>query len=382
MFLLENPIKPYAWGSTTALAALQGREATGAPEAELWVGAHPASPSTIHETGASLAAHIAQHPESTLGAASLKHFGPTLPFLLKVLAAAHPLSLQAHPSRAQAMSGFARENSLGVPLSASTRNYKDENHKPELICALTPFHALCGFRKVDASLALFRGLGVSVPLLESRGLRAFFEQLFSGSADVKALVAQVAERCTTHPAAGFEAECRWGARLAAQYPGDAGLLGALVLNLVTLAPGEALYLPAGNLHAYLEGVGVELMASSDNVLRGGLTPKHVDAAELLAVLDFHDGPVPVLTPRGAPEAAYETPAPDFHLSRIDASTPVTLRRRGPEVVLVTQGQVSVSTPVQTLVLEQGTSAFIGADEGAVRVSGEGTAYRATVGQLA
>ena len=380
MLRLKNPVQPYAWGSPTAIPQLLGVEPSGAPQAELWLGAHPSAPSEVVGDGP-LDAVIARAPAALLGGPVVARFGPGLPFLLKVLAAAQPLSLQAHPSLAQAKEGFAREEAAGVPRTAAHRNYKDANHKPELICALGPFHALCGFRRVADSVALLRALGLPLAdRLEREGLKATLAHVMTlPEAERKALAASVAEACAARPPKGFEAECAWGVKLAKQYPGDVGLVGALLLNLVTLQDGEALYLPAGNLHAYLEGLGVELMANSDNVLRGGLTPKHVDVPELLSVLSFEDGPAKVLTPAGAPEAVYETPAPEFRLSRVDVAGPVTLARRGPEVLLVTRGEVDVTCGGEVLDLAQGESVFVGADEDTLELDGEGRVFRATVG---
>ena len=230
-----------------------------------------------------------------------------LPYLLKVLAADEPLSLQAHPSAAQAAEGFARENAAGIPVDAPTRNYRDASHKPELICALTEFHALVGFREIAQTLALLRALDVAelaphVALLaaqpDAAGLRALFTTWITLPQSVlDRAVPALQTACVRLAQQGreFAREARMALELSERYPGDAGVLAALLLNLVVLAPGEALYLPAGNLHAYLSGAGVELMANSDNVLRGGLTSKHVDVAELLRVLDF--------TPRHAAGAA-------------------------------------------------------------------------------
>ena len=368
---LENTIQRYAWGSLTAIPSLLGATPDGSPQAELWLGAHPSAPSRL-AGGASLESAIATEPQRLLGASTVARFGPRLPFLLKVLAAAQPLSLQAHPSPAQAQAGFAREEAAGVPQSAPHRNYKDASHKPEIICALTRFEALCGFRQRADTVRLWRGLGLDTAELEDRGLKAYFEQLLTSPQ--AALVDQLVHAART-PVPGFAAECALVARLSKLYPGDVGIVGALLLNLVTLEPGEALYLDAGNLHAYLEGTGVELMANSDNVLRGGLTPKHVDVNELLSVLDFSDGPPRVLRPTGSPEAVYPTPAPDFRLSRVTVDAPLTLPALGPQVLLVTEGEVQVGA----LTLSRGQSAFAGADEGALDVRGHGTLFRATLG---
>lgn len=377
---LENVIQRYAWGSRTALAQLQGRAPSSEPEAELWLGAHPSAPSLLATTGTPLDQAVLQAPQRLLGERVAAQYG-ALPFLLKVLAAAQPLSLQAHPSRAQAKAGFAREEAQGLARTAPNRNYKDDNHKPELICALTPFDALCGFRAAPQTLALFEALSVT-PLLEALRageVRRAFEQLMTlPRAWQTALAAQVVAACAERPVPAFERECAWAVRLGGQYPGDVGVVGALMLNLVRLEPGQALYLPAGNLHAYLEGVGVELMASSDNVLRGGLTPKHVDVPELLSVLDFVAGPVKVLTPRGAPEAVYDTPAPEFRLSRCEVRAPLTLERRGPDILLCTAGRVTVRAGT-SLTLEQGAAAFVAWADGPMQLEGAGVVFRATVG---
>ena len=373
---LDNPIQRYAWGSPTAIPSLLGKPPDGSPQAELWLGAHPSAPSKIGY-GATLEELIADAPHRLLGEASVARFGPRLPFLLKVLAAAQPLSLQAHPSLAQAKAGFAKEEAAGLPRGAPNRNYRDPNHKPEILCALTPFHALCGFRLVADSMRLFLQLGLDVSQLEHHGLRAYLDHVMTLPKEAQgALVDQLVD-AARQPVKGFEAECALVTRLAGLYPRDVGIVGALLLNLVTLAPGEALYLDAGNLHAYLEGTGVELMANSDNVLRGGLTPKHVDVAELLSVLNFEDGPPRVLRPGDEAEAVYETPAPDFRLSRISvaAAQPVTLAARGAQLLLVTEGEVTVKEAV----LRRGDSVFIGADEGEVALSGRGTVFRATPG---
>ncbi|MDP3237378.1 MAG: mannose-6-phosphate isomerase, class I [Myxococcales bacterium] len=378
MFRLENAVQPYAWGSLTSIPALLGLPASGGPQAELWVGAHPTAPSKVN--GRSLEALIADAPGPMLGAKVAQRFGPRLPFLLKVLAAAKPLSLQAHPSLEQARSGFANEESAGVPRMAAHRNYRDPNHKPELLCALTPFRALCGFRSVDDTRALLAGLAVPAlaPFLEALqqgGLRTLFERVMTVPAGERApLVTAVVAACASRPPVAFTDECANAVALEKEYPGDVGVIGALLLNLVTLKPGEALALGAGNLHAYLEGTGVELMANSDNVLRGGLTPKHVDVPELLRVLDFTDGPVTIIVPQGAPEATYPTPFPDFRLSRVDVGSAFSLPRNGPDLLLCVEGEVQVNG----LALARGQSAFAPFDEGALMVSGRGVVYRATV----
>ena len=304
LFPMQNRVQAYAWGSHTALAQLRGEaKPSTLPEAELWMGAHPLAPSALLTADGprSLLDLVTAQPESLLGAAVTREFG-ALPFLMKLLAAREPLSLQAHPSAEQARAGFAREEAAGVALSSPQRSYKDPHHKPELIAALTPFSALVGFRSTRDTARLFAGLGVSRLTAVTRALaeqppnealRALFDLVTSSAPTARHELATetfAACRKPHTPLPDFASELAWGVRIGELYPGDAGLVLALALNLVVLEPNQALYLPAGNLHAYLEGMGVELMASSDNVLRGGLTPKHVDAAELAARPRFHSRP--------------------------------------------------------------------------------------------
>ncbi|QRO01854.1 mannose-6-phosphate isomerase, class I [Archangium violaceum] len=398
MDLLDNVIQPYAWGSRTAIAELLGQPSPSAScQAELWMGAHPGAPSRVRRGSdvRTLLEAIRSAPERELGEAVARRFGQDLPFLLKVLAAETPLSLQTHPSLAQAREGYARENALGVPLSAPHRNYKDANHKPELICALTPFDALCGFRRADETLALLDMLGVGAlePLLaplraspDARGIARMFETLMTLPREQRGpLVDAVVAACAVRAEQGsrFAEELRWAVRLGELYPGDPGVIGALLLNLVRLRPGEAIYLSAGNLHAYLRGVGVEIMANSDNVLRGGCTPKHVDVPELLRVLDFRCGPI-ALVPESSTdgvEFVYPTPTEEFRLSRIQLHPGVSSRpeRRGPEILLCTSGAARLSVGGQALALPRGASVFVSAADGAYTLEGDGVVFRATSG---
>jgi len=393
---LKNPIRNYPWGSSTSLAAIRGEPASAVPEAELWMGAHPSAPSEVETSGAwrSLVMAVQENPEAMLGPRVMATHGPQLPFLLKLLAAAEPLSLQAHPSAERAQEGFFRENLLGIPLDAPHRSYKDASHKPELICALTPFHALVGFREVAATIRLLESLATPAlgPLLEAltlspadRALRTFFGLAITASPNFRHEIAEgTRTACSARRGqpGEFERELAWGARIGELYPGDPGIVVALALNLVVLAPGEALYLPAGNLHAYLEGTGVEIMASSDNVLRGGLTAKHVDVPELMDVLDFHAAAVPLApTVTRGREVEYRTPAPEFTLSRLDlggegaALGPVT----GPEILVATAGMFNVQRGSETARLEAGGALFVpAASGGAVTLAGTGTVFRARV----
>ncbi|WP_216908125.1 mannose-6-phosphate isomerase, class I [Nocardia noduli] len=402
MHELVGALRSYAWGSRTALAELCGRPVPSAhPEAELWFGAHPADPAHVRtpEGTVSLLKLVAADPERELGAAA-SEFGGKLPFLLKILAAEEPLSLQAHPSEVQAQTGFERENRARVPLDSPMRNYRDENHKPELVVALERFEALAGFRAPERTVALLRALGV--PQLESyaellaaqpdsAGLRTLFTTWITLPHNVlAALLPAVLDGCVRYLSARddrvFVAEARTTLELAEAYPGDAGVLAAMLLNRVTLEPGQGLFLDAGNLHAYLSGLGVEIMANSDNVLRGGLTPKHVDVPELLRVLDFEPIDLPAVLPEPAGDGSvrYRTPAPEFALHRFDltAGTGQVPLHDGPGIVLCTAGTVRLLRGGQTLLLERGAAAWISAADSDIRaqaVDGAAQFFCACVG---
>ncbi len=397
MLRLENTIQNYAWGSRSAIANLLGGPSPSAePQAELWMGAHPKAPSLVLPTRESLAALIAREPEATLGGALSERFGQRLPFLFKVLAAETPLSLQAHPSLEQARAGFDAEQIRGIPLAAPERNYRDRNHKPELLCALTPFEALCGFRAIRDSLDLFRTLAAPhvsslIDILDhlptASGVSRLLSTLLSLPVEHRAeLARETLERCSllAGEEGTFQREFSWAARIGVLYPGDIGIVSALLLNLVQLAPGEAIYLPAGNLHAYLSGMGMEIMANSDNVLRGGLTPKHVDAPELLRVLDFSSGPPTVLQGelRGSARV-YQTPSAEFELQSFriaPGEQPAVTERRGPEILFCERGTISIQCGAQMLTLARGQSIFIMSAEPSYALSGEGTLFRASVGR--
>jgi mannose-6-phosphate isomerase len=356
------------------------------PYAELWMGAHPDAPSVL-SSGTPLDKAIEEQPDAMLGAAVRERFGVRLPFLLKVLAADKPLSLQAHPTNEQARAGFAAEEAAGVPRDAPTRTFKDPHHKPELLLAITPVEALCGFRPVEGSLHCLAKLQVpelkpTIAALARGGLRAAIPQLIALAPDVRSvLVEAVAEAASRFVAAHdpeFINTYRWAASLAGTYPGDPGVVISLMCNHLTLAPGEAVFLPAGNLHAYLSGAGVEVMASSDNVLRGGLTAKHVDLAALIEVLDFTDGRVPVMHPVLGPGGLrYPVPVEDFDLTRVqlDAQSG-SLTTSGPQVLLCTEGAAVLSSSDAELMLRQGESAFVPAGA-PVTAHGPAVLYRAT-----
>lgn len=389
MWQLTNTIRHYPWGSRTVIPELLG-EPSPAPEpfAELWMGAHPDAPSRLSD-GRGLDAAIAAEPDRLLGPVVRHRFGDRLPFLMKVLAAETPLSLQAHPTTAQAEVGFAAEEAAGIPKDDPTRTFKDPHHKPEILLAMTPVEALCGFRPVEESLHCLAKLQLpelkpTIAALARGGLQVAIPQLLALSVRRReSLVTAVSAKAATFVAAHdpeFINTYRWAASLADTYPGDIGVVISLLCNHLTLVPGEAVFLPAGNLHAYLSGAGVEVMASSDNVLRGGLTSKHVDLAALVEVLDFTDGKVPVIRPVLGPGGLrYPVPVEDFDLTRCELGADAgSLRMPGPQVLLCTEGTAELGTDDGELVLRQGESAFVPAG---VPLSAQGPAvlYRATTG---
>lgn len=364
MELLRNAVRPYAWGSRTAIADLLGRPVPAShPEAELWMGAHPGDSSQVLRADGSevsLLRLLESEPRQQLGAVCTDRWGSRLPFLLKVLAADEPLSLQAHPSAEQAAAGFAAEEASGLPRNAASRNYPDPTAKPELICALTEFHALAGFRDAQRTVRLLRELdvpslrphtGLLTAQPDHEGLRALFTTWITLPEHyLRAVMPELLDACVRYVRTGgeFVRECRTVLELGETYPNDPGVLASLLLNRVVLRPGEAIFLPAGNLHAYLRGTGVEILANSDNILRGGLTPKHVDVPELLKVLDFGCGDMQVMRGEARDDnlTVYRTPAEEFELSRVDwsaeAAGGVTLDSAGPQILLCTSGRVRLS----------------------------------------
>jgi mannose-6-phosphate isomerase len=394
---LTNPIRDYAWGSHEAIAKFLGRSApTPKPQAELWIGAHTDDSSIVAVDGGAtpLVWLLAEDPENLLGRAVIKRFGPQLPYLMKVLAAASPLSLQAHPTLEQARVGYDDEERRGIPRQANNRNYRDRNHKPELLCALTTFEALCGFRPIADILASMQRLGTpelaqlaerlrrEPPPTPLKGLVEYL--LVAPPGRHQKLVAGMLAAAERQIAAGDpeSAHLRWLLELGRVYSGDVGVVTALLLNYVKLEVGQAIFLPARSLHSYLSGVGIEIMASSDNVLRGGLTPKHVDAAELLRVLSFEPMTPPVITPThlSDAEAVYVTPAADFRLSRIQLDGSVELNPFGPELLLCSEGSCIVTgTDSDPTALKQGESLFVSASTKELEIAGKAALFRATVG---
>src|SRR5580658_4749532 len=397
MELLQPAVKPYAWGSRYAIAEFQGRPVPSAgPEAELWMGAHPSAPSGLRRDGppTTLEAVIAADPLGELGPASVARFGPRLPFLLKVLSAERALSIQVHPSRAQAETGFRAENARGLPRGDPARNYVDDWPKPELLCALTSFEVLAGLRPAADAARLLRALGVdqlkppAAELDRAPGARAgvlgsILEWPESGRAE---LVGDVLAACASLASGDgpYAGACAAAVRAGADHPGDLGVVAMLVMRHTVLDPGQAVFMPAGGLHDYLRGTGIEVLANSDNVIRAGLTGKHIDVPELLKLLD-PDVTVPVLAPRQVSDgiSIYETPAPEFRLYRLELSGErLALPGTGPRILLCTEGRVVLrGQSGEDVALGRGESCFVSAADGAVTGAGPARAFLAGTGEL-
>jgi mannose-6-phosphate isomerase len=377
LFKITNSARDYAWGSATLIPDYFGVAATGRPMAEIWYGTHDGSPARLVDENQTLTAALA---------------GKQLPFLLKILAADTPLSIQAHPNPTQALEGFARENAAGIGLQAADRSYKDDRHKPEMIVALTEFEALSGFKTSKQIRNLLESMLDPSDVSEGlKGIVTHWLELFDGENGLQKLFVDIASRrgnldgvtAELTEQANLSAQFELAARLNILYPGDPGVIIALLMNHVWLEPGEALFLPAGNIHAYLGGLGVEVMASSDNVLRGGLTPKHVDVAALESVLTFEGGPVDLVKTRELSRGLVEFIAPvdDFILYRAELSGDVVLvdlNIPGASIILCTAGEIAVSNSIEErVVLQRGEAAFLGADAKKFSLVGSGTAFMAT-----
>lgn len=389
--LMQNPIQGYDWGSHDSLTTLFGiPNPTGKPQAELWMGAHPNGCSEVTLAGSAqkLSAVIDTAPAAALGEATVTRFG-SLPFLFKVLCAEKALSIQVHPSKAQAEAGFAKEEAAGIPIKAGNRNYKDPNHKPELVFALTPYQAMNGFRAIPAILALFERVKLAAiadlvaafaASQNEVGLQHFFHQLLilQGARKEDALAGLLAYAAAHQDEETFALITS----LAAQYPGDVGLFSPLLLNVVTLQPGQAMFLDACTPHAYVRGTGLEIMANSDNVLRAGLTPKYIDVAELLdctRCLPKPDDQI-LLAPHhegmtGNTVQHFDVPVPDFTFSVYPAGEH-TLTTASAEILFAIDGSVTLKQGDETLRLEKGQSAFVPAATGHYQLLAEGRVARA------
>jgi mannose-6-phosphate isomerase len=394
MLELEGVLQRFDWGTKTAIWELLGREPDGHPVAEYWLGAHELSPATTPD--GPLDEVLRTHPEY-LGDDSQRAFDGQLPFLFKVLSAAHPISLQAHPDRAQAEDGFARENAAHIGLTDPHRVYRDSWPKPEILIALGPFEVLTGFREPLETAELFAGLGLSSELsslvstlIERKGAAALAEVFLDALSlegerlhllDVAAAAA-MRHASDDGPVGDF---ARDAVRLDDVFPGDRAILAALLLNRVTLAPGEACYVPPGQMHVYLRGTGIEVMANSDNVIRGGLTGKHVDVGELVRVVDFEPTEVDVTHPlleRPGVER-YPTPCDEFAVWRLNLTPSlgsVMLPEDGSaRIAFATSGRLTATSAGQSAPLNQGDALLIPANDPDARISGTGTVFLAASG---
>jgi mannose-6-phosphate isomerase len=408
-YALDNTVQAYDWGSSRVIQELLGRAVDGSPAAELWLGAHPLAPSrAATDQGArSLADLVREEPVALLGRRVQDAYGPRLPYLLKVLAAERALSLQVHPKPHLARAGFNRENAAGVPVGAPERSFHDDQHKPEMIVALTPFSGLAGFRRPVRAASLLAGLpGRLVADLRAElgrrpgaaAVRAAFERAVHArsdpgvAADLDTTFAAVAERAralggqrassgsgTAGGTAPWLVQALQRAdavalQLAGDFPGDPGAVASYLLNVFDLAPGESVYLEPGQVHAYVRGSGVEIMASSDNVLRAGLTRKHVDVDALIECSDFAPAPPPrpTITSTVGGMASYRVPIREFGLvlGEVDGSR-ASLPHEGPRIVLCLEGSVVLDVAAESHVLRSGESVFVPDAAGALGVTGSG-----------
>ncbi|MFP1738051.1 mannose-6-phosphate isomerase [Lonsdalea quercina] len=381
-----NRVQHYAWGSPSALTELYGMEnPDNRPMAELWMGAHPSSSSRLVDNQGqqvSLRDIITADPERYLGQRIAQRFGE-LPFLFKVLCADQPLSIQVHPSKSAAEEGFARENAAGIPITAAERNYKDANHKPELVFALTPFSAINGFRKLEEIAELLQPLAGAHPSIaaflqqpDRKSLSMLFANLLEMSGEQKDTAIATLKAALNSRDGEPWATIRNITRF---YPDDNGLFSPLLMNVVTLQPGEAMFLTAETPHAYLNGVALEVMANSDNVLRAGLTPKYIDIPELLANVQFEPKPAETLltTPIGGENTlTFSVPVDDFAFSLHDLTAqPQVLTQESAAILFCVSGEATVEKGQQRITLQPGESCFIGADESPVQIHGTGRIAR-------
>lgn len=393
MLRLSGAVKDYAWGSTSAISDFTGIDFGGQRVAELWFGAHNGTQALAG--GRPLAEVIAADPTGILGEDVSARFDGQLPFLLKVIAPEQPLSLQVHPGKELAESGFQAEEEAGIPLDSPRRNYRDRNHKPEMIFALTRFEAFAGFRAPRRAIEVLENL--NAPLAREmreilranpgyRGLRAVARKLLAPldeerQTQIEAVITACQDRLDRGTSPSLRVD-RQAVALARTYPSDPGAVLSLLLNPVTLRPGEALFIPTGAVHAYVSGLGIEVMSSSDNVLRAGLTPKHIDAGEALRCMDFHGAPPVRIAPEmnGRGTGIYYAPVDDFELSvsEITGEEWIPIPGRGPRILLGISGDLEVGIGGSIETIRTGEAVFIAAAEGAVRSRGNGKLAQAGV----
>lgn len=383
---MENRVQKYAWGTSDFIAnLLQIDKANAEPWAELWLGSHPKASSTLTDLNISLDKAIDQSPTQLLGATCASVFAQKLPYLLKILSAKQPLSIQAHPNLEQAKLGFERENRENILLTDFTRNYQDANHKPELICALTEFHAMCGFRPAQEIVENIQQIEIELFLTNftkfadkpnSGNLKELFSEILNSKMEKKQQI--LAMTVKNLHLLQDELSKNWITKMLEIYPNDIGAIIPLLLNTFVLNPGEAIFLKAGVLHAYLAGTGVEIMANSDNVLRGGLTSKNVDVAELVSILNWEMKRPEVQVSK--PEevvTTYQIPAPEFSLKKIHLVDKLTIENSKPTILLVVNGSITVECENETQSLKQGESLFVTGEAREIKLSGKGLLFVAS-----
>lgn len=420
MQVIQGRVRDYAWGSPDAIPKLFGMRTAPIPVAELWLGGHADAPARTDvgpldrvldpadlqdgaegqaarvRLGADLHTEIARDPVGTLGEDVTERFGPELPYLMKLIAPGKPLSMQVHPSIEQARAGYAREEAAaaGGNQDPALRSYRDRNHKPELVYALSDFEAVVGFRTPRRIMGVLKGLGTPLTDALAQAIRAepnahgvrqaFASLLAADTRPAPECVQEVVDACrgrTDSPSPRADATV---AKLAQYYPGDPGVVASLLLNPVTLRPGEAMFTPAGTVHAYTRGFGIEIMANSDNVLRAGLTKKRVDVPELLAVMQTVAAPPIRIAPEAVSpvQATYYAPVDDFELSIItlrDSGRRVKIHGLGPRILFALAGACEVWVDSgEYRILNTGQAVFIRDDDGAARLRGAGRFVLAAV----
>lgn len=395
MHRLRGVFRDYAWGSRDAIPCALGLPLPEDVIAEWWLGAHTTGPCGVSPVGeyddsphADLSEMISADPVALLGTGIMDRFGKQLPFLMKLIAPARTLSLQVHPTRDHARTMFQQEDMIGIPRDAPHRNYRDQNHKPELIVALTEFEALSGFRSPGEILRSLIGLDAAVAyrvrhILQhdpsATGVRRAFHMYLEGSrapsaAELDELTSACALRLKEN---GSDSPMdSTVVRLSQDHPGDSGIVAGLLLNSVTLSPGEALYIPPGCVHAYMRGLGIEIMASSDNTIRAGLTGKHVDVSELLQIVDYEPCPPQLVEPHVHDHTAmFRVPVEDFQLSltRIEEtqSRRIRMPETGPRIILCLDGEFEIHSAGESATVSRGDAMFASAKEPALHLSGAG-----------
>jgi mannose-6-phosphate isomerase len=379
---ISNSARDYAWGSLNLISDYFGIEPTNKPMAEIWFGTHAGSPTKVDGAGHSLLA---------------ERQGKHLSFLLKILAAAEPLSIQAHPTIAQAKIGFERENAIGIAIDSPTRNYKDAHHKPEMIVALTHFEALTGFRAQTETLELFDliSTGASSEFAQqlqswrnllSQSIENLFSHLLDSRGQLEAATEKFSAAADAVLATGYPGEFKpvleLVLRLQELYPGDPGVVIATLMNYLELKPNQGAQLAAGNIHAYLSGLGIEIMAESDNVLRGGLTPKHIDVDELKQIVNFESEEPPLVEAKELSRGLWQYPraVDDYSLYRIEVTGQnllADLNLPDDSIILCTGGEVLVTDSQDSIeTLKSGQAAYLSGAR-LFSVSGNGTAFLAT-----